>query len=308
MMIQLRIENPRVAGSIPALGTIQCIGESLRRPCKVKAHLRFILRLLCRRRSLGSESMENSAQHELHDRGVHKHPNWLKVLRPFLKFSQHVITAGRTTRKPKIFFIGFNKCGTKTLHHFFRRNGYLSVHSRSWAAKKTHGRSAAQIMKTNMESGAPILRGLGAYEVFSDMIAISDTEIIEANGYFRELHKEYPEAYFVFNDRPLDKWVRSRLNHEGGKHGSFVETFQKALSMSRDEVEAYWRKLYSDHKSQVIEYFGNHPRFMVFNIEADPPDKLVSFLADDFRLDISEWSHRGSARERKEKQDAKRKR
>lgn len=252
--------------------------------------------------------MGSSIQSGAYHGDVRGHPQWLKAMRPFVKFAQHHLTAGMTTREPKVFFIGFNKCGTKTLHHFFLKNGYLSVHSRSWAAKKTHGRSSAQIMKANVQSGAPILRGLGAYEVFSDMIAISETEIIEANVYFREPHKEYPNAYFVFNDRPLEKWIRSRLSHEGGKHGSFLETFRKALSMTRDEVVECWKKTYLDHKSKVIEYFGDHPRFMVFDIESDPPEKLTRFLAKDFRLDLSEWVHRGSAQERKQKQDAKKNR
>ena len=39
---------------------------------------------------------------------------------------------GRYKDHGKLFFIGFNKCGTKTFHNFFQRNGYLSVHGRTW--------------------------------------------------------------------------------------------------------------------------------------------------------------------------------
>ena len=45
----------------------------------------------------------------------------------------------------KIFQIGFNKCGTKTLHHYFSRNGIRSVH---W----DEGR-LAQRMFANLASG-----------------------------------------------------------------------------------------------------------------------------------------------------------
>lgn len=48
--------------------------------------------------------MGSSVQPGLYHGEVRGHPRWLKVLRPFVKFAQHVLTAGRTTREPKVCF------------------------------------------------------------------------------------------------------------------------------------------------------------------------------------------------------------
>jgi hypothetical protein len=226
--------------------------------------------------------------------------------RQVLRSLVRTVGSGASSRHPKLFFIGFNKCGTKTLHHFFRRNGYLCIHSRSWWAKHTHGLTAAQMMKDNQLANRPILAGLSRYEVFSDLNFVTDSEIIEANSYFREMHQDHPDAYFVFNDRPVKNWIRSRLSHEGGKHGSFVKKFENALKLSRDEVIAFWEKDYERHKKDVVEYFQNHPRFMIYNIETDKPDRLLAFLSNDFNLNASMWEHRGSSQERLSRQLAKR--
>jgi hypothetical protein len=53
---------------------------------------------------------------------------------------------------------------------------------------------------------------------------------------------------------------------------------------------------YAAHKAAVCDYFAGNPRFMVFDIESDPPAKLAGLLAGDFRLDLSKWKHRGRSR------------
>jgi hypothetical protein len=206
--------------------------------------------------------------------------------------------AGLRSSQPKLFFIGFNKTGTKTLHIFFRDNGYMSIHSSSYMAQRLKLPPIAKLMKQNQLRGLPLLAGFDHYDVYSDMIALTDSELIEANGMFRELDEQNPRAYFVFNDRPVEKWIRSRLSHEGGPRGSFVGRYAKAFGISEAEAPECWRAHYEDHKAEVLDYFGGKPRFMVFDIEMGDPKELARFLAPAFKLDEGRWSHHGSAAKR----------
>jgi len=211
---------------------------------------------------------------------------------------------GIRSRQPKLFFIGFNKTGTKTLHSFLCDNGYLAVHSSSYFARRLGLPPIAKLMKANHAAGRPLLSGLDHYDAYSDMVYLSDTEVIEANGWFRELHAQHPDAYFVFNDRPVEKWVRSRLSHEGGPRGSFVKRYASALGMEESAVPELWREQYAKHKAEVIAYFQGKPRFMVFDIESGRPADLARFLSPGFRLDPRHWSHHGSAAQRHRSQGA----
>ncbi len=206
--------------------------------------------------------------------------------------------AGLRSTQPKLFFIGFNKSGTKTLHNFLADNGYLAVHSSSYMARRLKLPPLAKLMQANHEAGRGLLTGFDHYDAFSDLVYLTDTEFIEANDWFRELHAQHPGAYFVFNDRPVEKWIRSRLSHDGGPRGSFVARYARAHAIAESEAPERWRAHYARHKAEVLDYFAGKPRFMLFDIESGRPEELVRFLAPDYRLDARLWSHHGSASQR----------
>lgn len=206
--------------------------------------------------------------------------------------------AGLANPRPKVFFIGFNKTGTKSLQTLFLDNGYLPAHSSTYMARRLNLPPFAQLMKDNREAGRPLLRGLGHYDVYMDMISLTASEVIEANGWFRDLEAQNPGAYFVFNDRPVEKWVRSRLSHEGGPRGSFVKRYASAMGIGEAEAPDHWRDHYARHKAEVLAHFAGKPRFMLFDIESGRPSDLTAFLAADYRLDPRMWAHQGSAQQR----------
>ena len=110
-----------------------------------------------------------------------------------------------TTERPRIFQIGFNKCGTRTLHAFFVQNGISAVH---W----DKGRLAAR-MFANLHFGRRCMEG---YEetAFSDMVLVNNNGVM-LFGYklFRELDAQYPKSFFILNTRDFDKWMTSWLSH-----------------------------------------------------------------------------------------------
>lgn len=207
---------------------------------------------------------------------------------------------GKANTAPKVFFIGFNKCGTKTVTNFFRSNSYRSMHCRArpviydylprrlWLTKTV---SAARIIDENLKNNRPVLHGLPPYRVYSDLTNVRDGKVIEACRHFKRLHAEYPQSYFVLNVRPVEKWIRSREAHDEGR---FLKRYCQYLQLDREEVKALWRKMFAEHCAEVTGHFKDSPKFTVFDIESDSPHKLVDFLAADFKLDPAAWSHRGA--------------
>ena len=117
------------------------------------------------------------------------------------------LPTSRAIRIPfKIFQIGFNKCGTKTLHHYFSRNGVRSVH---W----DYGR-LAQRMFANLASGSKLLAGYEQFDVFTDMEYLNESgTYLEAYKLYRHLADQYPHSVFILNTRNREAWIRSRLGH-----------------------------------------------------------------------------------------------
>lgn len=203
----------------------------------------------------------------------------------------------RKTSEPKVFFIGFNKTGTNTLHFFFKANGYSSVHHKQKPWHKLVRRPFIAIaMEENIAAGRSVLHGISQYQIYSDLTYASNERHVEANAFFREFEAAAPGSYFIFNDRPVENWIRSRLNHVNARFGSLIENQMAVNGLEREATIAMWRELYSKRKAEILEHFSGNPRFMVFNIEQDRPEKLAEFLKPDFTLDCGKWVHRGKAR------------
>lgn len=186
--------------------------------------------------------------------------------------------------KPKIFLIGFNKCGTSTLHSFLAANGIRSVH---WSVK---GVNLAARMALNISKERPVLDGIDRHTAYSDLCFQTNFAWIEAVDFFRTFHAEHPDAYFVLNDRDVEHWIASRQRHPDLM--ARAKAFWKA---DEEKVKDIWRAQYQRHKADVLAHFAGHDRFIVFDIENDSPSKLVSFLSADFALDATRYGHRKSS-------------
>lgn len=153
-------------------------------------------------------------------------------------------------------------------------------------------------MQENLAAGRAILDGMAHYQAFSDLVMLTDTHVIEANKYFREMECAHPDALFIFNDRPVDAWIKSRLSHEGGPGGSFVGRYATALGLPKNEVPDVWREDYHVHKAGVLEYFSGNSRFLHFDITKQGAKDLSAFTAGHLKLRPWLWQKRGSAAER----------
>lgn len=185
-------------------------------------------------------------------------------------------------QKPKVFCIGFNKSGTTSLHHFFKNQGLQSIH-----CEFSDGRSlAVEAERASTKEECLSLFNIG--QVFSDFTFLSETKFSEPIEKYPLWKCVFPDAYFVFNDRDVDKWVLSRKGHRGG---TWLARQMKVFAMSELEVEAMWRDRYRVHKESVLNYFHEDDRFCHFFIGKDEPAKIVNFLRADYSLSAERFGH-----------------
>ena len=179
-----------------------------------------------------------------------------------------------TIRIPfKIFQIGFNKCGTKTLHNYFCRNGMSGLH---W----DEGRLAQRIF-ANLASGSDLLQGYEQFDVFTDMEYLDDLgSYLEAYKLFPHLAAQYPNAVFILNTRNRESWIRSRLAH--GKERSYARRAMLHYKVtSIHELTNIWRAEWERHHREVTEFFRDKPfRLIVCRIETDLPRILDKSLPE----------------------------
>jgi Sulfotransferase domain len=190
---------------------------------------------------------------------------------------------GQTMQLPmKIFQIGFNKCGTTTIHHYLRANGVRSVH---WDKGKL-----ARRMFANLANGHRLLDGYTEYDAFTDMEYLDGFgTYLEGYKLFPYLAAQYPDAVFILNTRDREAWIRSRLVQKRGYAARQRVHFNVA---SNQELAEVWRTEWQRHHRRVTEFFAGHTyRFLVCNIETDLPH-LLNQKVPECQLDKTRYQPR----------------
>jgi len=184
--------------------------------------------------------------------------------------------------KPKVFFIGFNKTATTAFHKLFLDSGYKSYHH-----KKNKKKYLAKIIHENYLNNDPILKTIDDADCYSDLVYSTHDEYIEANSFYKEIFREYPNSYYVLQTRNIDNWICSRLKHIGTE--SFAYRVCNVLDITERELIDYWKNLYSSRVSEIINFYKNKSNFIIFDIDNDEITKLTQFLSVDFSLELSYW-------------------
>jgi hypothetical protein len=190
--------------------------------------------------------------------------------------------------RTKVFQIGFNKCGTRSLKAFFKKNGFRCVH---WDDGKL-----AKAMFKNKASGRSLICGYEQFDVFTDMENMQGKNSLEAYKLYPDLAKEFPDALFILNTRDRERWIGSRLRHREGK---LAENWKAHYGVTTDEeLIAQWTEDWDAHHRQVKDFFhGSSYRFLVFDIEKDSPERLVEALPE-ANLDPRKYDQVGSTADR----------
>lgn len=195
-----------------------------------------------------------------------------------------ILRQWRKISAPFVFFIGFNKTATRAFHFFFREHGFNCIH---WGENRL-----VDQMVRNLAEKKKIFHGYDEqYRVFSDLTSSSGPTRIEGNQYFREMHRDYPEAFFILNNRPTEEWVQSRARHV---EGVLVAREKKATKKSESAVLEQWRNEKRAHEQEVREYFNNNARFREIDISSPKiPEQLSALLGMDF--DPKYWTTIGAS-------------
>ena len=189
----------------------------------------------------------------------------------------------------KIFVIGFNKCGTRSLANVFDRSGIGCVH---W----DNNNLVNYIIKDIRETG---LINLDSYypgsNAFTDIIYCNknntkdDIQIIEIFEFIEKLIESYPDAYYIVNTRNVEDWLISRLNHERGNFAYIYKCFlsnKYSIEYSDKMLVEYWRYIWHRHHYKLLNKFKNssHIKYLFFDIDKTEYKDLVIFLEEDYQL------------------------
>jgi hypothetical protein len=176
---------------------------------------------------------------------------------------------------PKVFLIGFVRCGAKSISNLFKKSGYSCC---DWSIHKGDlGRS----MYFNFSQCTNLIHDkYKNYTLYSDMDDIYGNRDFPCYGYrfYKTLEQTYPNAKFILNTRPLDQWIE--INRKN-KRGSYFRFHKKICGFSDHELFLYWSEHYKNHTEDVKNYFFNKSnKLLVFDISKDDPRKIVNFFKD----------------------------
>lgn len=177
-----------------------------------------------------------------------------------------------------IIFLGFNKTATTAIHKLFALNSFPSVH---WDAGRL-----AHTMLSNAISDQKIFHGYdNDYRIFSDLLWRNRTFWFEGNSLFRQIHAHYPEARFIYQYRPMEAWIESRLNHPGTVADmTFLEFHLKHLGTTKvQDVTDHWRRTRERLELDLQAFFHNKSSLLEIDIN---DEKFVERIAGFTGLDL----------------------
>jgi hypothetical protein len=188
----------------------------------------------------------------------------------------------------KVFQIGFNKCGTRTVQRFLQGNGLRAIH---W----DQGKLALTIYR-NLTNGESLIKGYEQFDVFTDMESIRNDFAFEAFKLYPMLAEEFPDALFILNTRDREDWIRSRFAHA---NGLYAHRWRSALGITDDaRLAEIWRQDWDRHHQRVCEFFsGRATPFVKFDIALDSPE-LIARHFPDRKFDLSRYEVRGKSKPR----------
>ncbi|MBA2113665.1 sulfotransferase [Bremerella alba] len=158
----------------------------------------------------------------------------------------------------KVFGIGINKTGTKSLSQFAKSLGF----------KVLHDRPDAKRIRDAVNGSKKSIPYVSEYDAFFDFPEDVDLEK------FLEL---FPDARFIMTTRDTEKWITSRIIH--------VLHNRTVTNKSWKEIDTQaWRRQKNEHENKVRETFkrlGKLDQLLVVDVCSNPDQagqKIADFL------------------------------
>jgi hypothetical protein len=190
----------------------------------------------------------------------------------------------------KIFNVGFPKAGTCSIQYSLQSAGIDSVH---WALNvrnreylhhvnryKASLVCVGSLIQWAKKENLPLLHYMPDFEAFTQM----DTSSSEELCYWPQLvdvptlDKQYPNSKFIFNTRPLDKWISS-INRWYNMRGKLISLDIPGLPRGVGGLDKDLINWHNWQQKNMVDYFGGeNEKFIIFDIEKDNPQKLANFV------------------------------
>ena len=168
---------------------------------------------------------------------------------------------------PRIFQIGFSRCGTTSIAAFLNRSGIPCVHH--------DGGRLARRMRANLAAGRRPLEGYEHYRAFADMAFRSPTDHFDGFVHFEALLAAYG-GRFILNTRPVEHWLASMLRRQARRRWRAAQA-RRYGTAEPGRVAERLRAEWEAHHRRVREAVPPG-RLLVFDIESDPPERLCDFV------------------------------
>jgi len=182
--------------------------------------------------------------------------------------------------RPRVFQIGFNKTGTTSLARFFKKNGYVVV----------GGEVATRVYK-NMQKRRKLFHGID-FDLAQDIE--NHKRGIYIYEHFELIHAHYPDAKFILTTRSCDKWINSRISHNGGR---YVRRALRRLGLCNVSALCdYWRSDFIAYHAKVMGHFSGCSNLYVHSLERLSTDALVDFLGPSFNFRDRSYPHSNKKR------------
>lgn len=181
------------------------------------------------------------------------------------KYAKKITAFFTNSSSKKIFCVGLNKTGTKSLHEAFIILGIKSCHHNHY--QNNIKKNCHRLIKQAMEENKKPLHYFDNYDAYSDMSLFN---------FFKELDHHYPGSKFILNIRDPEDWVISKLKHADRWNKKNPDKEQRKTDDKRREELLLKRERIH---SEIISYFKNRKDFLVINVtEGDGWEKLIPFL------------------------------
>jgi len=183
----------------------------------------------------------------------------------------------------KVFQIGFNKCGTRSLYKLFADNSIPALH---WHTDQ--GKIAKKMLKNFLNGEKIIPKEYEKIIFFSDLEDVYNSNYLPIFAYrfYREIFDQFPDAKFILNTRPLNDWLSSRVRHDDGK---YLNHCLNMLKISKTELIKDWKSHFLNHSAEVQDFFKDKPgKLLTFNISTDDVNKVINFFPE-FNLQVKYW-------------------
>ncbi|MGB3514478.1 MAG: sulfotransferase, partial [Microcoleaceae cyanobacterium] len=177
------------------------------------------------------------------------------------------------SRRPYVFAIGLNKCGTTSLDTAFKELGWSTLHGPY---------KFNQAINRALKKGKKMLHFLSGFNMFCDIFypvnLHQDNEhscmiIPKRRQFFEIIDKQYPGSKFICNIRNKKDWLASRKRH--------VQTNQKSKKYQQNWLkieEDAWSEEYDTHYNIIFDYFKDRQDFLVINFDETPTYESICQL------------------------------